>query len=179
MRHYKLTFYTAILLFLALGSNNAFCQDKAPPSSATEYEKRFQENLAKDRINGVYIPKNLDDAFVQLDKLLDPRSREKFKSMSEETAASKLHFSLGRWMITNWQFYEGSRFSNYLASAGITYPDDKADFMIRSYHRHVNGQSIGFKELAIAYKAMRKAQYEKELTEAKVIKVLPSKKKER
>jgi hypothetical protein len=158
-------------LFLALFllPNLVLAQAKTPPANQAEYEKRFQENQAKDRINGVYIPKNLDEAFAQLDKMIDPKTRANFQKVSEEAAAKKLHFSLGRWMIVNWQFYEGSRFSNYLHSAGITFPDDQADFMIRAYHRYVTGQPVEFKELAKAYKAMRKAQHDKDLQDAKVI----------
>jgi hypothetical protein len=165
------------LFLLLLSPLTAAGQIKTPPSSVADYEKRFQENQAKDRINGVYIPKTLDDAFVQLDKLVDPKSRATLLKVSEDDAAARLHFSLGRWMIVNWQFYEGSRFSNYLHSAGITFPDDKADFMIRAYHRYVNGKPVEFKDLAKAYKAMRKAQHEKDLQDAKVIQEVSRKKK--
>jgi hypothetical protein len=155
-------------LFLLLPST-LLGQVKSPPGSESEYAQRFQENQAKERINGVYIPKTLDDALAQLDKMIDPKAKNSLKIVDENTAATKLHFSLGRWMIVNWSFYEGSRFSNYLHSAGITFPDDQADFMIRAYHRHVNGKSVEFKELATSYRAMRKEKHQKDLEGAKVI----------
>jgi hypothetical protein len=176
MNYTKLLGSIMICFFLAPSAN--FAQVKSPPSSISAAEQRFQENITKDRINGVYIPKNLEDAFVQLNKLIDPKAKASLLKIPEEVAASKLHFSLGRWMIVNWNFYEGSRFSNYLSSAGITFPDDMADFMIRAYHRHVNAQPVDFKTLAIAYREMRKAAHQKDMEDAKVVKETRAKKKE-
>ncbi len=168
---FRYLFCLLTVFLLSSMATTAYAQVKEPPSSAEDYEKRFKENIARDRINGVYIPKNLEDALAQLDKLIEPKAKASLTKVNEETAASRLHFSLGRWMMLNWQFYEGSRFSNYLHTAGVTFPDDKADLMIRAYHRHVNGKPIEFKELVKSYKNRRKAEHKKDLESAPVIKV--------
>lgn len=118
-----------------------------PPETEKEYDKIYKLRIQQERIDGVYIPANLSDAFVQLHQLIDKDSKAKFKDMEEDAAVSKLHFSLGRWMIINWGFYQGSRLSHSLKNKGLHHPDDMAHFIIRSYHRSLNKQSINAKEL--------------------------------
>jgi hypothetical protein len=86
----------------------------------------------------VYIPKDLDDAFAQLDKLSSQESLSKFQNAPEEVVAKKLHFGLGRWMAYNWNFDEGSRFSHYLRKMGLSTIDHMINFMLISYHRYLN-----------------------------------------
>jgi hypothetical protein len=109
-----------------------------PPETESEYDKDYQRRIQMETINGVYIPANLPEAFVQLHQLIDKDSKGKFKEMEEEAAVKKLHFSLGRWMIINWGFYQGSRLSHSLKVKGLHHPDDMARFIIRSYHRSLN-----------------------------------------
>jgi hypothetical protein len=143
---------------------------EGPANTEEEYQKRYNENITKDRLHGVYIPKNLDDAFVQLDKNISAESREKIKAIPEDTVCLLLHDRLGRWMLNNWCFYEGSRFSHYLRSAGVTYPDDMADFMLIAYHRHLHGKPVELRELAKSYRETRKKAFIEEKKEGKVIK---------
>lgn len=96
---------------------------------------------------GVYIPKDLDDAFKELSDLSSPESLQKFKLSDEMTAAKKLHFGLGRWIIYNWNFYEGSRFSHYLKQKGLSHPDDMAKFVMICFHRHLNNKPLEEEEL--------------------------------
>ena len=95
---------------------------QSPPATEDEFEKQYQKRITKDHLNGVYIPKDLADCFIQLNQLIDKESKVKFKNMDEKDAASKLHFSLGRWMIYNWGFYEGSRLSFYLKNLVLAIP---------------------------------------------------------
>jgi hypothetical protein len=143
---------------------------EGPANTEEEYQKRYNERITKDKLHGVYIPKNLDDAFVQLDKNISAESKEKIKVIPEDTVDALLHNRLGRWMITNWCFYEGSRFSHYLRSAGVTYPDDMADFTIIAYHRHLNGKPVELRELAKFYRESRKKEFEAQKKEGKVLK---------
>lgn len=39
---------------------------------------------------------------------------------TEDVIASKLHFSLGRWIELNWSLVEGSRLSHYYKLKGVT-----------------------------------------------------------
>ncbi len=144
--------------------------EQGPPSTAEEYEKQYQERIKQEKINGVYIPKNLDDAMLQLDKLISPDAQAKVRTVPEDSACMRLHHRMGQWIILNWGFYGGSRLSHYLRSAGVSYPDDMADFLIIAYHRHLNKKPYSIKELATKFKEKRKAEFEKEKKERKVLK---------
>ncbi|MCA0235592.1 MAG: hypothetical protein LCH81_04340 [Bacteroidetes bacterium] len=143
---------------------------EGPANSEAEYQQQYQERIKKDKLNGVYIPKNLDDALLQLDKLTTPESREKFKAIPEDSVCAIMHYRLGQWIILNWGFYGGSRLSHYLKSAGITYPDDMADFIMLAYSRKLNGKTVNIKELATRFREKRKQEFEKSRKKGKVLK---------
>ena len=142
---------------------------EGPASTEAEFEKQYQERIKMDKLNNVYIPKNLDDALLQLDKLTSPESRIKFKSIPEDSVCMYMHNRLGQWIILNWGFYGGSRLSHYLRSAGITYPDDMADFLILAYHRKLNDKPVAIKELAVNFRERRKKEFEQDKKKGKVI----------
>ncbi len=132
----------AFCLILLLSSNNIIAQKKMKVSSKdsiliAQTDGIYQGNIKKSKLYGVYIPKDLDDAMIELDRLSPPESREKLKSISEDVMAKKLHFGLGRWISHNWNFEEGSRFSHYLKGKGILKSDDMVNFTLISYHRHI------------------------------------------
>jgi hypothetical protein len=124
-----------VLFVFCLIMNVSWSQDKQ--QLMKEADSIYQSNIKKSRLNGVYIPKDLEDAFLELDRISPPESLEKIKSVSEETIAKKLHFGLGKWMAYNWNFDEGSRFSHYLKGLGLFHTDDMIDFMLVSYHRYL------------------------------------------
>ncbi|NND34595.1 MAG: hypothetical protein HKN76_18560 [Saprospiraceae bacterium] len=134
-----------------------------------QYELEYSERIKKTHINGRYIPKDLDEAIVELDKIVDMVGKAKFKAQPEENAVRKLHFSFGKWLIVNWGFYEGSRFSHFLRSHGVTYPDDMAATVMTCYHRHLNGRVLDFDSLAEAYAEKRQKEVSDRLHKGQVI----------
>lgn len=147
----------------------AVAQQEGPPGDEKEFERQYQERIKKEKLNNVYIPKNLDDAMLQLDKIISPESQAKVKAIPEDSVCMALHGRLGQWMILNWGFYGGSRLSHYLRSAGVTFPDDMADFLILAYHRKLNGKPVEVKALAPVFKEKRKKEFEAEKKQGKVI----------
>jgi hypothetical protein len=115
-----------------------------PPENP--YEKEYKQRIKKTELDGVYIPKDLADALAQLDKLISAESQEKFKTVGEEKAVHHLYFSLGRWIWVNWSLTNGSRLSEYFRQCGVRHPEDMSMLIIRSYHRHLNGKDLDFKE---------------------------------
>ncbi len=140
-----------------------------PPVTEDEFEKAYQKRIKKEYLNGVYIPKDLADCFIQLNRLTDDESKAKFKNMTEEDAAHKLHFSLGRWIIYNWGFYEGSRLSFYLKNLGISHPDDMAQFVIITYHRNLNKSKLDVKQLIDHYAEKKEMDRKKRLEQGEII----------
>lgn len=127
-------FFIGMLAFCTCLSFNLLAQD----SLEVKFNKKYLENIQKSRINGVYIPRDMDDACKELTELSSEESIEKFKNAEEMMVVQKLHFGLGRWMIYNWNFYDGSRFSHYLKEKGLSHPDDMAKFVMICYHRMLN-----------------------------------------
>lgn len=128
-----------------------------------EYEAEYAKRIRLEMIDGVYIPKDLDEAFAELDRLADPAGIEKFKAAPEEQVRHKLHFGLGRWILVNWGLEDGSRYSHYLREKGITVPDDMVRFTIVAWHRYLHGLPPGLEqELALIQERMKKEQAERE-----------------
>lgn len=134
---------------------NTFAQDDVVfPKGEQGYEKQYQRNIKKSRINGVYIPANLDEAFKELDDLSPDASKVKFTNAPEEVVAKKLHFGLGRWISVYWNFIEGSRYVEYLRQLGIVDPDHMIQFTIVSYHRYKNNKPLEIEKQVENYKAL-------------------------
>ncbi len=131
----KMEMKIVFLFVFCLILNFSWSQDKK--QLINEADSIYQSNIKKSRLNGVYIPKDLEDAFAELDRMSPPESLAKIKSASEETISKKLHFGLGKWMAYNWNFDEGSRFSHFLKGLGLFHTDDMIDFMLVSYHRYL------------------------------------------
>lgn len=151
-----------IFLALLLGVGVNLCAQPETESDSAYYAN-YNQRISQTHLNGFYIPENMQDAFATLDELSDPAGLEKFKQADEVVVAQKLKGGLGRWMLINWGFHEGSRFSHYLKNEGILHPEDMAQCMIVSYHRHLNGRPIDLKNQAEAYAALRRKEYEKRI----------------
>lgn len=67
----------------------------------------YQARIQLERINDVYIPMNIEDAMLELDRLTDDKMAKSLLELPEDSIASKLHFNLGRWMQINWGWKRG------------------------------------------------------------------------
>jgi len=110
-------------------------------------EEAYQKRIKQEYLHGVYIPKDLSDAFIQFNTLIEKPTIEKFRNLPEEEADQRLHFGFGKWISHNYGFFEGSRFSVYLNGLGLFNPDDMITFIITTYHRNLNKQKLNVKPL--------------------------------
>ncbi len=149
-----------ILLLLILIFAGCSLHSQELSEEEIEYNKIYNERIQLSRIDGVYIPENLDDAFEELKRLSGPQSLMKFQKAEEAVVAAKLKGGLGRWMIINWGFYQGSRLSHHIKTLGVHHPEDMSQFMLVSFHRHLNESALNVEEQALYYQTMRKARYE-------------------
>ena len=97
-----------------------------------------------DTINGVYIPKDMEDCFSELNKLLHPDDIDTFKK--EEHPVGAYHFSLGMWLRNNWGLWGGSRLQKYFTKRGITHPDSMSGDILYYYHKWLNGDKDAAKK---------------------------------
>lgn len=127
----------------------------------------YKDRITRERINDVYIPKDIPDAMLELDKLTENKMALELLQANEDTVASKLHFSLGRWMQIHWGLGEGSRLMEHLKSRGLSFPDDMMDLLIRSWYRHLKGQAILEDALIQKYIQKRKQEHMERLRKSK------------
>ncbi|UOQ53845.1 DUF6794 domain-containing protein [Hymenobacter cellulosivorans] len=102
---------------------------------------RHARHLTADSISGIYIPKNLPDAFRQLDQLLTDTVKQQLRHPDPEYGLSRFHFGLGLWMRNSWQLWGGSRLQQYFEAKGVTHPDDMSGILLDTYSQYLNGKA--------------------------------------
>ncbi len=136
-------------------SSVVLAQADSPEEAA---RKDFERRVRQEQIGGRYIPGDLNDAMQALDGVVSLESRESYAAQPEDFVVQQLFFSFGRWIAINWGLYDGSRFSLYLQKLGVDQPDGQKEFVMRAYHRYLNGQDINVAELATRYKTQKARQ---------------------
>jgi len=102
----------------------------------------FQTNAQKFNSDGLYIPKDLNDSFIELDKMLSVKFRDSVKIIPEDDFTADQHFRLGIWMRNNWGLWKGSRLKKYFNKKGISHPDDMSGVILHCYHRYLNKKDL-------------------------------------
>lgn len=123
------------------------------PFQKTE-RKWNQEDEARfttDSLRGIYIPKDLEDAFNQIDSFWSDSLKTEIKSWNENEFASRAHMGFGMWMRNNWQLWGGSRLSKYFNDMDIYHPDDMSSIILVCYHRRLTGKEINLEEKIKSY----------------------------
>lgn len=105
---------------------------------------KVDDVLEVDSIDGVYIPKDLDDCFLQLDSFWNDSIKNDIKANSENDFLTESHFGIGRWIRNNWGLWgeKGSRLSKYFNEKGAYHPDDISSVILTSYYRHLQNKPI-------------------------------------
>ncbi len=152
---------------MTLGFSISTVVAQKAPSVDDPAEVAYQKRILKSRINGVYIPKDLYDAFAQLNRLMDEPTRKQLQLMTEEEAGKKLYLIM--WICNNWGMYEGSRLSHYIQNMGISNPEHKAHFLITTYHRELNKKDLGLKERVEFYQKKSEEAKARKAKKGKVI----------
>jgi hypothetical protein len=99
----------------------------------------------KSEIDGVYIPKNIEDAISQFDEFYSDSLKTEVKKLSEDDFVGQYHMGTGLYIRNNWGLWSGSRLSRYFNRKGIKHPDDMSGIILTSFHRQLNGKNIDFK----------------------------------
>ena len=161
----KESWLICFLFFVCIGVSFG----QKPPETKAEFEKAYKWRIRQEYLYGVYIPKDLTDAFIRLNNLIDKEAQQKFQALPEDIAVDKLFFSFGRWITHNWGFYGGSRLSDFIKNIGITHPDDMARFIIITYHRNLNRKSLDVKDLVTGFKEAREKERQSKLEQGTIL----------
>jgi hypothetical protein len=113
-----------------------------------DLQKKYADSIrfSSDTLDGIYIPKNLNDCFDQIDGFWSDSLKKVVTKWSEREFRVNAHFGFGLWMRNNWQLWGGSRLSKYFNTLGIFHPDDMSGTILTSYHRHLNDEDIKLQE---------------------------------
>ena len=160
----KLVIIVPILLCFAIGVHS----QTDTIAGRTEKEK-YDWRLRQTVLFGSYIPKDVNEVLLELNSKIDAKSKAKLAAVSEAEAATKLFFSLGRWMTHNWSLYEGSRLSKYMQDLGIHHPDDMARFFIIVYHRSLTKQPLEVKDLVASFQKKEDGEKRKKLEKGTIL----------
>ena len=160
MKH-KYIFFSILFAFITIGIATA--------QTAEEFEANYAKRIKEEMLFGVYIPVDLDDAYSELNRLSNPEAIGGFKNAPEDEIRRKLHFGLGRWIMSNWGLEEGSRISHYLKLKGISIPDDMVRVIIVTWHRKLNGKPLMLEEEIAVIKTRMEAEKAKRDANKEVI----------
>lgn len=106
----------------------------------------------KSRIDGNYIPRNLNDAISEIEKQFSDSTKNSIKQMSENDFIAESHFGTGKRIRNNWSLWRKSRLSTYFNKKGVFHPDDMSSIILRSYHRKTTKKEINLNEQIAFYK---------------------------
>ena len=158
----------AVLSLILFCFANAILGQVDTTRQRSETEK-YDWRLRQETLYGSYIPKDMNEVLLELNKKIDSKSKAKFAALSEQEAATKLFFSLGRWMTHNWSLFEGSRLSKYMQDLGIHHPDDMVRFFIIVYHRSLTKQPLEVKVLVAKFKEKEDGDRRKRLEKGTIL----------
>jgi len=164
MNMHRKIFYT--LAIIVSGLTFGVSQDK---KIIVPKDSLYNANIKKSTLYGIYIPRNTQDALSKLIELTDDEARKKLLTIDENLMAKKLYFGLGRWMEYNWNFAEGSRFSHFLRTKGLTYPEDMTRFMLITFHRYIRNAALDSDALILTISNERTQKIKKEQDKMPII----------
>jgi len=101
-------------------------------------DKEYMSRIQSDTINGVYIPKDLEDCFLQLDKLLSEDDKDFIKNLENRNETIILHHGLGMALRNNWGLWGGSRLQTYLKNKKLKHPDNMSAIILEFYYDWLN-----------------------------------------
>ncbi|TMI68483.1 MAG: hypothetical protein E6H09_22600 [Bacteroidetes bacterium] len=109
--------------------------------------KRYEEALIRDSVDDKYIPLNLPDCFIELDKLLSPETKQRIK----KNGVSGLHLSLGMYIRNRWQLWGGSRLKKYFLDlhGGFMHPESMSYVILKYYYQWLLGNKDAWRQWVI------------------------------
>lgn len=89
------------------------------------------------RLEGKYIPADLEDAIKMLDKELDAKEKIRLRDSSD---FFDQHFGLGMWIRNNWGLWSGSRLKKYFLQHGYWDADYISGVIVGEYLEYLKGK---------------------------------------
>ncbi|KAA9339704.1 hypothetical protein F0P96_03555 [Hymenobacter busanensis] len=109
-------------------------------------EQEFLAKVKKDTLNGIYVPKDLKDCFIQLDKMLSENSKVEIKSLESKEETIKYHHDLGMTLRNAWGLWGGSRLSKYFLDKKVNHPDTMSALILAFYYDWLHNNNEGWRK---------------------------------
>ena len=122
-------------------------------------EQKAQQRLTAETIDGVYIPANLGECFVELDKKLSEIDRKEMRELPKRDNMIRYHHALGMWLRNNWGLWGGSRLQKYFFDRGVNHPDEMSSVILFHYHDWLNDKKDTWKDWEKARKPQPKRSH--------------------
>ena len=110
-----------------LGDNHLYFRKKNDQLARQEKEQELvkerqesERRLTLESIDGIYIPKDLGECFVELDKLLPEVDKREMRALSDREKMIRYHSGLGRSLRNRWGLWGASRLQKYFTDRGVT-----------------------------------------------------------
>ena len=126
-------------LFGSMRKRNRFVARREGKIEQAKKHAAYQLRLVADSIDGVYIPRNLEESFHVLDTMLSAKNIQLIRSLPERDAMSQFHFGLGMWLRNNWGLWGGSRLQQYFLQRGVEHPDNMSGILLEYYYDYLHG----------------------------------------
>jgi len=133
-------------VYITLMQKNKRKAKKERRQELLDEEEAYKNRIIADTINGLYIPKNLEECFLELNKLLKPKDIETIKSLKDRNETIQYHLNFGMWLRNNWELWGGSRLQQYLIEKGIHHPDEMSSTILEYYYDWLNKQHTEWEE---------------------------------
>ena len=131
--------------FYVRNPNNRIAQQEKRHERIKQ-RQHFQKRLTLESIDGVYIPANLAECFVELDKQLSEIDKNEMRAQPTRDGMIIYHLGLGMWIRNNWGLWRGSRLQKYFTDRRITHPDDMSVVILDYYHDWLTGKKETWKQ---------------------------------
>lgn len=111
-----------------------------------EQRAERERRMTAERINGVYIPRNLGECFIELDKLLSEIDKNEMRALPKRDNMIQYHLGLGTWMRNNWGLWGGSRLYKYFHDKALTDPEAMSSIVLFYYYDWLTDKKRSWEE---------------------------------
>lgn len=126
-------------LFGAMHKRNKLIAKREGKKEQQKEKAEYERRIVADTIDGIYIPRNIEDCFTQLDSILPFKTINIIKHKPNRESMSDFHFGLGMWLRNNWSLWGGSRLDRYFYARGVYHPDNMSGAILEYYYDYLHG----------------------------------------
>jgi hypothetical protein len=131
---------------VSIGKSNDNLAGKEKKENDQEGRLKIEKRMTDEPINDIYIPKDLGECFIELDKLLKESDKKEMQALPKREDMIKYHMGLGMWIRNSWGLWGGSRLQKYFKDKGIEHPDSMSGIILDYYYDCLHGKKETWKD---------------------------------